>query len=45
MAYMGTLIRNWQAMENGDGTVYFHDTVKGTDVSLSGMYKYEYYTK
>lgn len=40
-----TLIRNWQAMENGDGTVYFHDTVKGTDVSLSGMYKYEYYAQ
>lgn len=40
-----TLIRNWQAMENGDGTVYFHDTVKGTNVSLPGMYKYEYYAK
>lgn len=39
------LIRNWQAMENANGTVYFHDTVKGTDVSLPGMYKYEYYTE
>ena len=39
------LIRNWQAMENPNGTVYFHDTVKGTDVSLSGMYKYEYYAQ
>lgn len=39
------LIRNWQAMENANGSVYFHDTVKGTDVSLSGMYKYEYYAQ